>query len=61
MPEYELVSCHQVLIEDADGEVVDAERYCSDFCARGSDHYAGWDGCNEVDGPQWCEGCGNKL
>ena len=59
--EYELVSCHEVIIEDAEGEVVDVEYYCSDFCAKGSDDYAGRNGCNEVAGPQWCVGCGDKL
>ena len=50
---------HQVLIEDANGELVDALPYCSDACASADPHYAGWYGCVEFpDGPEWCVGCG---
>ncbi len=46
-----------VPIEDKDGEMVDIEIYCSDFCAQTSDHYKGWYGCVEISVSQPCECC----
>ena len=60
MDEY-VVTCHLNYIEDEDGNVEDDERFCSDSCARSSEHYAGWNGCNEVNGPEWCEYCGESI
>lgn len=39
---------HLTLIEDKDGQLVDTEVYCSDYCAKSSEHYAGWYGCAEI-------------
>ena len=50
---------HLVIVEQ-DGETVDAEYYCSDTCAKTSRHYAGWNGCVEVDGGV-CDACGEPL
>lgn len=52
---------HLVLIEDAAGDVVDAEVLCSDYCARQRDHYAGWNGCNEVEFDSACAECGAPI
>jgi hypothetical protein len=40
---------HIVLINDADGELVDIHYYCSDFCAKHDTNYCGWYGCVEID------------
>lgn len=53
---------HVVILEDEAGEVVDVNYYCSDYCARGDDAYAGWYGDAEppyVDTP--CGGCGTTI
>jgi hypothetical protein len=50
---------HLVIVEQ-DGETVDAEYYCSDTCAKTSRHYAGWNGCVEVEGGV-CDACGEVL
>ena len=52
---------HLVLIEDAYGEMLDAEVYCSDFCAQTSADYRGWHGCNEIGVSQPCEHCGEWV
>ena len=52
---------HLVLIEDDNGDVVDQEVYCSDFCAKQSEHYAGWNGCNEIGYNEPCAECGVEL
>lgn len=49
---------HIVWMEDEDGDATDARYYCSDYCARTDDHYAGWDGCHELDYCTPCESCG---
>lgn len=59
------VSGHQLLIE-VNGEVVDAYSVCSDQCHRDLAHkmsvpYNGWNGCNELQAPQYCENCHNKI
>ena len=46
-----------VPIEDEEGEMVDIEVYCSDFCAQSSKHYRGWYGCAEISTSQPCECC----
>ena len=50
---------HLVIVEQH-GETVDAEYYCSDACAQTSRHYAGWNGCVEVEGGA-CHACGEAL
>ena len=45
---------HECLIEDENGELVDAIPLCSDFCHRAycEEHgieYQGWNGCKEPD------------
>ena len=52
---------HFVLIEDAQGELVDVEVYCSDFCARQSSCYAGWYGAQEVEFDTKCTLCGEVV
>lgn len=47
---------HLVFIEDAQGDVIDAEAYCSDYCAKTSPAYAGWNGCHQLTGH--CTKCG---
>ena len=56
---------HMHMIEDALGDVVDCQYFCSDFCHReavGVD-YRGWNGCNELSYSQTCEadGCNEIL
>lgn len=63
---YEMVSGHLYLHENESGDVVDATVFCSDWCARSwcaetGHEYRGWNGCHEMDGPQWCASCGEKL
>ena len=48
---------HLVRIEDETGDTIDLEIYCSDFCAQESEHYQGWNGCNEIGVSQPCESC----
>jgi len=52
---------HLVFIEDAHGDVVDQEVYCSDFCASTSDLYNGWNGCNEINVSEPCASCGQVV
>ena len=52
---------HLVLLEDIDGDVVDYNGYCSDFCARDDPDYDGWNGCNEISVSQPCVGCGTLV
>ena len=49
------------LIEDSSGDLVDLEYYCSDTCARTSEHYDGWYGCVELYQQEWCQHCGTEL
>lgn len=49
---------HFVLIEDTQGELIDLETYCSDFCAQSSPAYAGWYGAQEVEFNTECARCG---
>ena len=52
---------HVTLIEDNTGDLVDLEYYCSDSCARTSEHYDGWYGAVELHNQEWCEFCGVAL
>jgi hypothetical protein len=49
---------HLTYIEDASGDVVDQEVYCSDYCATFSKHYNRWNGCNEISTSEPCAKCG---
>ena len=48
---------HLVYIEDEIGDLIDYRVYCSDFCARIDELYAGWNGCHEISSTQPCEEC----
>ena len=52
---------HLTFIEDDSGDVVDHEVYCSDFCARTSELYNGWNGCNEISSSEPCAKCGDNV
>jgi len=52
---------HFVVIEDKQGELVDVEVYCSDYCAQTSPAYAGWYGCMEVEFDTPCVACGKTV
>lgn len=52
---------HMVLIEDKQGELVDIHYYCSDYCARTDEDYAGWHGANELESCELCEYCGTLI
>ena len=52
---------HFVLIEDADGDLIDLAVYCSDFCAKTSAAYAGWYGAQEVEFDTECVNCGTTV
>ena len=52
---------HLTYIEDKQGDVVDQEVYCSDFCARVSPNYGGWNGCNEISVSEPCANCGETV
>lgn len=61
-----LTSAHLHYWEDEEGNTVDAEVFCSDFCHRDylrmrGIRYGGWNGCHEVNAPQWCANCGNEF
>lgn len=60
------VSTHLHFWEDDNGELVDATVFCSDHCHRFYCHdkgvpYTGWNGCHEVDAPQWCAYCEEAI
>ena len=52
---------HLAYIEDKNGDLVDYEVYCSDYCARESKLYRGWNGCHEISATQPCNGCGELV
>jgi len=55
---------HYHIVEDKDGDTVDAIPYCSDFCNKEGegDKYRGWNGCHEgADYDQVCANCGEKI
>lgn len=51
---------HMHMIEDENGDTVDALYFCSDSCHRAhvGDDYAGWAGCHESEYTTWCDHCG---
>ncbi len=50
---------HLQYIEDADGDLIDLEYFCSDSCARnGATNYQGWSGIHELEFTEWCKSCG---
>jgi hypothetical protein len=52
---------HGVLVEDAQGDLVDIHYYCSDWCARTDPLYNGWNGCNEIEFGEKCQNCGADI
>tara|TARA_R100001244_G_scaffold83372_1_gene64360 strand:- start:198 stop:422 length:225 start_codon:yes stop_codon:yes gene_type:complete len=50
---------HLQFIEDKNGDVVDANYYCSNFCheEKEQDNYRGWNGCYEA--PDYTISCNN--
>lgn len=59
-------SAHLYLYEDSEGQLVDVEYFCSDYCHRNwckntEREYGGWHGCNEVSAPQWCAQCADEF
>lgn len=48
-------------ITDNHGDLIDLEYFCSDFCAKQSEHYDGWYGCVEIYKPESCQTCGTAL
>ena len=60
------ISAHMRLIEDTDGNLIDADYFCSDFCHRDYCRqykipYEGWNGCHEVMAPIHCENCNEEI
>lgn len=61
------VSVHHYIHEDVNGDVIDAEVFCSDSCHYSwclesvSFEYKGWNGCHEINAPQWCVQCQNEI
>jgi hypothetical protein len=56
------VTGHVRLVEDTDGQLVDIDTFCSDwchrdYCARYKIPYEGWNGCQELPSPAYCENC----
>lgn len=49
---------HLVTIDDAQGDIIDAIVFCSDFCAKTHKAYAGWSGCHELQFDEGCAFCG---
>lgn len=50
-----------VLITDSNGDTVDANCYCSDFCAQTDPLYQGWFGCVEAEYDTACVSCGTPI
>ena len=50
---------HLHLIEDENGDLVDVEEFCSDWCHREhvGEAYRGWHGCNESEFNTVCQNC----
>ena len=54
--------CHLGYVEDDNGNVVQLNYYCSDYC--NSEHnvnYAGWNGCHENHHAEYCGNCGTLI
>ena len=61
-----VTSGHLHLWEDERGDVVDASTFCGDWCHRQflrlrGIEYGGWNGCHEMDAPQYCDHCGEEF
>lgn len=52
---------HFVIVEDSQGELIDLEVHCSDYCAKTSTSYAGWYGAQEVEFDTNCTNCGEVV
>lgn len=52
---------HLVLHEDEAGELEDVTYYCSDWCARKDEDYAGWYGCMTPSATVACPSCGTVM
>ena len=52
---------HLTFIEDKSGDIVDHEVYCSNYCAKHSKRYSGWNGCNEISTSEPCAECGEQV
>lgn len=52
---------HLTFIEDEHGDIVDQEVFCSDYCAKASEYYQGWNGCNEISVTEPCYECGTRV
>jgi len=52
---------HLVFIEDLNGDVIEQKVFCSDNCARTSQHYSAWNGCNEINVSEPCASCGAQV
>lgn len=55
-----------VLIIEKDGEMIDAYNVCSDTChqelaQKMNVPYGGWNGCHEMNAPQYCENCKDEI
>jgi hypothetical protein len=46
---------------ELDGELIGLGYYCSDYCAKQSEHYTGWYGCVELYTPEVCQTCDKAL
>lgn len=55
------MSAHLIDIDDAEGQVVDRNYYCSDACAQTDENYKGWNGCHEIYSPELCGNCSKGL
>ena len=49
------------LKEDKDGDLLEIEYFCSDYCADQSPNYSGWYGCIEIYTPEICQTCETPL
>jgi hypothetical protein len=52
---------HAVIIEDQNGDAIDAVYYCSDAHARDHSAYAGWNGCVAPSVDERCPSCGAAI
>lgn len=62
----ELTSAHIYIHVGANGDAIDAEYFCSDWCHRSwckdtEAEYEGWNGCHEVSSPQFCASCTEQI
>lgn len=46
---------------DVDGDLLEIEYFCSDYCADQSPNYSGWYGCIEIYQPEICQTCEKPL